>query len=470
MPKARIIMTCCLLLFTSYAYGQMGGGMGGAGNAPSGLEKPRFREHYMRQGGLDLHRESGDKVVRAIRIVGNKQIENEKILQLMRTRVDGFYDEQTVLADVRRMYEFRAFRTVRQSVQEDGTGGVVVTFTVEELPLISKVIFHGNKRMGDRELRGRAGIVKDDPLNESAIESTRRRLLDYYREEGFNQATIQAVIGTEGNPVNNIAADENAVVFRISEGERERIRKINFTGNSIVSGERLSKIIASRDPFFKVGYYIGNTADLQKIENDVLLLTEYYRNLGYLTAQVDRTLEYDETLKWMDITFIIKEGPRYRVNEIRIVGNRFIDTASLQANLNLKEGEFLNGTMMNTDVTDITYAYGSLGFIYSEVTPELRWLEGAENEVDVVYKIEEGDRWKVGQIFVKIEGEPNLMRETTMLNYLDLVEGQYIDRGLLEMNRRRLVRSELLETNPVVADPPELLVVPRNRDEFGGDE
>jgi hypothetical protein len=34
MPKARIIMTCCLLLFTSYAYGQMGGGMGGAGNAP----------------------------------------------------------------------------------------------------------------------------------------------------------------------------------------------------------------------------------------------------------------------------------------------------------------------------------------------------------------------------------------------------------------------------------------------------
>jgi outer membrane protein insertion porin family len=337
-------------------------------------------------------------------------------------------------------------------------------------PLISKVIFHGNKRMGDRELRGRAGIVKDDPLNESAIESTRRRLLDYYREEGFNQATIQAVIGTEGNPVNNIAADENAVVFRISEGERERIRKINFTGNSIVSGERLSKIIASRDPFFKVGYYIGNTADLQKIENDVLLLTEYYRNLGYLTAQVDRTLEYDETLKWMDITFIIKEGPRYRVNEIRIVGNRFIDTASLQANLNLKEGEFLNGTMMNTDVTDITYAYGSLGFIYSEVTPELRWLEGAENEVDVVYKIEEGDRWKVGQIFVKIEGEPNLMRETTMLNYLDLVEGQYIDRGLLEMNRRRLVRSELLETNPVVADPPELLVVPRNRDEFGGDE
>jgi outer membrane protein insertion porin family len=463
MPKARIWLIWFLVILMSPAYGQMGGG----GDAPSGLEKPRFREHYMKQGGLNLHRESGDKVVRAIRIVGNRQIETERILQLLRTRVDGFYNEQTAIADVRRLYEFRAFNKVKQSVEEDAQGGVVVTFIVEELPLISKVIFHGNKAMTDRELRGRAGIVKDDPLNASSIESTRRRLLDYYREEGFSQATIQTVIGYEGNPDEGIPADDSAVVFRISEGEKERIAKINFIGNTIVSGARLSKVIASRDPFFGVGYYIGNSADIKRIDNDVIVLTEYYRNLGYLTATVDRTIEYDDSMKWITIDFIIKEGPRYTVNEIRLVGNKFIDTSSLEAALQLEEGKFLNGTLMNTDVSEITYAYGSLGFIYAEVTPELRWLEGPENRVDVVYKIEEGDRWKVGQIFVKIEGEPNLMRETTMLNYLDLVEGQYIDRRTLEMNRRRLVRSELLETNPVVADPPDLVVVPQDEAEFG---
>ena len=469
MPHTRVVIAFLAVSLVSPAFAQFGGGgMGGAGGggAPPGLEKPRFRDHVMQNGGLRLRRESGDKVVRAVRIIGNKQIETERILQLLQTRQDGVFEEQTVLSDVRRLYEFRAFKTVRDQIEEDAQGGVTVTFYVEELPLISNVIFHGNKRINDRELRGRAGLAKDDALNESAIESSRRRLLDYYREEGFNQAAIETLVGFEGNPANGLEPDPSAVVFRINEGEKERIADIKFTGNTIVSASRLSKVIQSRDPMFEVGYYIGNVADMNKIDQDVEILTKYYRNLGYLTAQVDRVLEYSESLKWVTITFIINEGPRYSVNKIRFTGNKYIDENSFRIGLNLKEGAPFNQSLMNQDISDITYSYGSLGFIYAEVTPELRWI-AAENQVDLVYKIEEGDRWKVGQIFVEIDGEPNLMRESTMLNLIDLVEGQYIDRRALEMNRRRLLRSELLETNTTIADPPDLRVVPRE-DDFGG--
>lgn len=457
MPKPRLIFFWCLLL-ASPAAAQFGGGAGGAG-APAAIEKPRFRDHVMEQGGLSIRREDGDQIVRAVRIVGNRQIGTERIQQLLRTRVDRVFDQQTVLADVRRLYEFRAFQTVQDSVVEDGQGGVTVTFTVQEYPLISQVIFHGNRAMGDRELRGRAGLVKDDPVNDAAIESTRRRLLDYYHEEGFSLATIESVVGLPDDPT--------AVVYRINEGPKERIASINIIGNTIVSEARLKKVINSRGPMFAVGYYLGNAADMEKINNDVDVLTAYYRNLGYLTAKVDRLIEYDDSGKWLTVTFVIEEGPQFTVNEIRIVGNRFIDESSLRAGLMLKAGEPFNGTRMNTDVTDITYSYGSVGFIYAEVEAEIRWID-SENSVDVVYQIEEGDRWKVGHIYVEIDGEPNLMREYTMLNYLDLVEGQFIDRRTLEMNRRRLLRSELLETNPAVADPPDLRVVPQDEEEFGG--
>lgn len=469
MPNTRVFLIFIAGLVAFPAFAQFGGGgMGGpgGGGAPPGLEKPRFRDHVMQQGGVNLRRETGDKVVRGVRIIGNKQIETDRILQLLQTRQDGFYDEQTVLADVRRLYEFRAFRTVRDEIEEDAAGGVTITFYVEELPLISNVIFHGNRAINDRELRGRAGLAKDDALNESAIESSRRRLMDYYRDEGFNMIAIEAKVGFEGNAAEGLGPDPNAVVFRINEGEKERIEDIRFIGNSIVSASRLSKVIQSRDPFFEIGYYIGNVADMRKIDEDVEILTKYYRNLGYLTAQVDRVLEYSDSLKWLTVTFIINEGPRYSVNKIRFTGNKYIDESSFRASLNLQEGAHFNQSLMNLDVSDITYAYGSLGFIYAEVTPELRWI-AAENQVDLVYKIEEGDRWKVGQIFVEIDGEPNLMRETTMLNYIDLVEGQFIDRRALELNRRRLLRSELLETNQTIADPPDLRVVPRE-DDFGG--
>jgi outer membrane protein insertion porin family len=68
----------------------------------------------------------------------------------------------------------------------------------------------------------------------------------------------------------------------------------------------------------------------------------------------------------------------------------------------------------------------------------------------------------VGQIRVNIEGEPHLMRETTMLNLVDLREGDWIDRRTLELNRKRIERSQLLETNPMIADPPDIKVVPHD--------
>ena len=84
------------------------------------------------------------------------------------------------------------------------------------------------------------------------------------------------------------------------------------------------------------------------------------------------------------------------------------------------------------------------------------------DSVDLIYDVAEGDRWKVGQIRVNIEGEPHLMRETTMLNLVDLREGDWIDRRTLELNRKRIERSQLLETNPQIADPPDIKVVPRD--------
>ena len=84
------------------------------------------------------------------------------------------------------------------------------------------------------------------------------------------------------------------------------------------------------------------------------------------------------------------------------------------------------------------------------------------NVVDLVYQITEGDRWRVREILVNIDGEPHLMKERTMLNLIDLREGDWIDRRTLELNRRRLLRSQLLEVNPQIAEPPDIKVVPRD--------
>jgi outer membrane protein insertion porin family len=450
----------------SVAYAQFGGGGAGAGGGAGGpgggaggpagpAEKPAFRDVVNEKGGMKPRRESGDQVVTDVTVAGNKNISTERIFQQLQTRKDRFYDYETVLADIRRLNDMGAFEHVTYRLKETPEG-MAIRFEVRERPTISKVVFHGNRALNERELTGRAGINAGDPMSEFSIESARRRLVDYYQEEGFNQVSIKTIRGFESDP--------QIVIFRINEGPKERIAAVRVEGGTIVTQARLEKIVKSRGPFGGMFHYIGNTADLNKIDQDVKVLESYYHNLGFLTATVGRRIEYDSTGKWMTVIFVVNEGERFKVNEVKIVGNQYIETASLVNLLELKSGDMFNGTLMRRDIGEITYAYGSLGFIYSEIEPQTVMRDEA-NLVDLVYTINEGDRWKIRNINVNIDGEPHLMKDTTLLNQIDLVEGEYINRRTLELNRRRIERQSLLETNPAVADPPDIKVVPVDEDD-----
>lgn len=448
---------------TSTAIAQMGGGGmgaggggGGGGALPGPEDRPRFREFVHDGDGIAIRREKGDTLVTGVRIIGNQKVTTHRILQQVQTRKDRFYDYETVLGDVRRLNDIGSFDHVTFKINQQA-GGVFVTFIVHERPTISRVVYFGNTALNDRELKGRAGVTGNDPLSTFSIESAVRRLTDYYHEEGFNQVAISSEVGIQG--------DDSAVLFRINEGPKERINSITIQGSTIVNEARLKKVIKSRGSFMGLYPYVNNVFDINKVNQDVDVLAAYYHNLGFLTATAGRRFQYDATGKWVDVTFVVNEGPRFKVNDIKIVGNEFVDVDSIRQRLELKPGEMFDGTKLRRDVGEVIYGYGELGFIYAEVQPQTVMRDEA-NVVDLVYKISEGDRWKVGEIRVNIDGEPHLMRESTMLNLVDLREGDWIDRRKLETNRARLERSQLLEVNPQIAEPPDIKVVPT--DEKGG--
>jgi len=447
---------------------QMGGGGMPAGGAPGPASRPKFRDAIHETDGLTINREEGDKIVLGVKLVGNRTISSHVIYQKLQTRKDRFYNYETVLTDTHSLVTMGAFENVTFDIQEtppDVTpAGVYVTFKVIERPVIADVVFFGNMKMTDRELRGRAGLTAGDPLSPYTIEEAERRLTDYYHEEGFARAVVtQQVIGSTTDPdIESIKGKlkPGTILFRINEGLKERIRTINVIGNTIVSESRLKNVIKSRDSRYGMTAYIGNTADMQKLNRDVDILQAYYHNLGFLTANVGRNIEYEENGKWLNVTFVVNEGPRFSIGDIQIVGNRYITTESLIARQELKPGDFFSGTKMQLDIGAIVYGYGELGFIYAEVDPKTI-IRDESGTVDLVYQIDEGDRWRIGEIQVNIDGEPHLMKERTILNLMELREGDVIDRRKLENDRRRLGASPLLESDLNIAEPPDIKVVPK---------
>ncbi|RMF37262.1 MAG: hypothetical protein D6753_17935 [Planctomycetota bacterium] len=433
-------------------------GAGGPGGPPGGdpaFVDPSFRDRLWEEGGPRLSGLSQGKLVREVQIVGNRSVSRHKILSHMQTRPDRSFDEKQLQQDIHELYRTELFRKITPRIADVGDG-IIVRLEVIEQPTVSEVIFHGNKRLDDRMLAKHCGIEVGSPANPFAVDMARQRLIDLYKENGFNQV---AIVVKEGN-----RAGDRRVFFEIAEGPLERIWSIDFIGNAAFSDALLRTKTKSRDARYGLTAYAFNKANLTQIEDDASLILAYYRSLGYFKARVDHRITYHEGSDFIDVAFVIDEGERFRVRNVTTVGNKFFTTELLTAELELKPGDYFNLARMVKDQRRIRNDfYGREGFVFVDVVAEPRFLS-EPGMLDLVYRIEEGDRYRAGEINVHIVGDSSHTQHNVVLNLIGLREGQYIDLRELENSERRLRFSQIFETNPALGEPPRIEVRPPDED------
>ncbi|MCA9134308.1 MAG: hypothetical protein KDA45_14165 [Planctomycetales bacterium] len=454
VPLLIACCASCALSRQAAAQGPGGGPGGGQGGAPA-FEDPKFRDRVWEAGGPRISGLHSGKLVKGIQIVGNQSVSQHKILSHMQTRQDRVFDEKQLWSDIHELYRTDLFRKITPLVS-DQEDGVIVKLQILEQPTITEVIFHGNTRLNDGMLKKHAGIEVGDPANPFSVDMARQRLLDLYREKGMNQAAIEVAEG-------NRAGDRRAY-FEIAEGPVERIWSINFVGNAVFSSSVLKTKIKSRDARMGVTTYAGNIANQIQIEDDRRLLEGFYRSLGFFKARIDLRVSYYGSGDFLDLTFVIDEGPQFRVGNVSIVGNKFFPTELLMAQLELKSGEPFKALQMSRDQRKLRNEfYGREGFVYVDIMAEPRFIENTD-EIDLVYRITEGEQVVAGQINVHIDGDSSHTQHNVVLNMLGIREGQLIDLAELEASERRLKFSQIFETNPAMGEPPRIEVRPPDED------
>ena len=195
------------------------------------------------------------------------------------------------------------------------------------------------------------------------------------------------------------------------------------------------------------------------IEEDIEHLTEYYRGLGYFRARVSREIEYDASGQWATLNFIIDEGPRYRIRDMSIVGNKKFPTAELEGLLKVQEGDYFNLEKMQRDENALRELYGGHGHIFADIKASPRYRDEPA-QLDLVYQIEEGGLFRVGQINIKVAGEYPHTRRSVVLNRLSFQPGEIIDIREVRNSERRLKASQLFITNPSEGEPPRIVIRP----------
>ena len=396
-----------------------------------------------------------EEIVQDVVIVGNTSTPAQKVLNKIGTRKGRPFDQTQYEKDVRLLASKGWFLNVRPK-KERVPGGVVVTFEVVERAKFQFIKYVGNKKIKTKTLVKETGMKKGDPADPYAVEEARKKIETYYQTKGYNNVRVTVF---EGDKVG-----DSGVVFMIHEGPVQKILKVNIVGAEVDTAAHLRTVLQSKPPIL---YLFRGYLDRQKVDEDVERLTEYYRSLGFFKARVGRTLDYNEDRNWVTLTFVVNEGPRYKVRDIKIVGNVKIDADKLLEGTKLKPGDYFNQPKLMQDKNLITDAYGGIGHIFANVEHEQRFLE-EPGQLDLIWRINEGDRYRIGDITVKIEGESPHTRHAAVLNRLGVRPGDIADIRKFRDAERRLAASSLFKVDPASGVKPKIVFSPPNDEGDGG--
>jgi outer membrane protein insertion porin family len=370
--------------------------------------------------------------------------------------------EQTMLEDFKRLWATNFLTDLSIEINDyvfsNGVVGKLVTYHMEERERVKIVNYEGSKQVErakiDEQLRARGIELRlDSFLDQGTIRRIEGVLREMMAEKGFTNAEVShKVTSVAGGPklVN--------VTFTIGEGPKLKIRRIEFLGNSAKSDRTLRrKMKDNKPPNPFIGWITrGGTYKADKYEADADLVQSYYRNEGYVRAQIGqpeiRTLQnsQDGKTRWIELRIPVTEGARYRMGELAIDGNTVVKSEALMPLFEIKAGEWYNEKKFRDGLIKAREIYGAGGYMEFTGFPDLKLSDEPEGNVpaalaappapgpptaDVTMRLQEGQQYFVNRItFVG----NTTTRDNVIRREMRLVEGAVFNTEALKYSVRRL--------------------------------
>lgn len=125
----------------------------------------------------------------AIRYVGPKTIEEERLRVFIRTTSHSRYKSERVDEDIKSLYESGLVNDVRVQA-ELKRGGVEVVYEVKTRPRMGPSPFVGNTVFSDQRLALESELVVGDRLDRASLSAAARKIEAYYQRHGYTQAKV----------------------------------------------------------------------------------------------------------------------------------------------------------------------------------------------------------------------------------------------------------------------------------------
>lgn len=374
----------------------------------------------------------GQKKVARVAFKGNRKIEGNAIQNVIKTSQNRIFSEEELSQDVKSIYKMGYFNDVQADVA-DSPEGLVVTFIVDEKPLISQIRIKGNDAVSTKDIEAVISTKPKQFVDVDRLRSDAEKIREQFINKGYLNAEVK--YSTERR-------DRDILVhFDIIEGDRLYIKTISFEGNQSFGDKQLKKLMETEEKGFFSFFTDSGLLKKDKLKEDINKINAFYMNNGFIHSKVGEP-EINHDKKWVYIKIFITEGKRYKVGKIAITGdNLSVSRDALLNKLRINKKDYYNRESIIKDIDEITQAANDEGHAYAEVAPNIVPDEASQT-VDVTFNISKGDK----VFFNRIEIAGNTKtRDKVIRRQISIVEGDLFSRGKLKESYMRLNRMRYFE-------------------------
>ncbi|MBM4255235.1 MAG: outer membrane protein assembly factor BamA [Deltaproteobacteria bacterium] len=367
-----------------------------------------------------------------IQVSGNDRVEEEAIRVYIKSMIGEPLNEEQVDRDIKAIYNMGFFKNVEAQVTED-KGRTVLTYSVNERPLLREVRIEGQKTLSKTEIENKLKVHPRTILNPVRIRRGVEEVKKEYEKKGHLDADI--TYRTEQQESGDVI-----LTFTVTENERIKIKDLLFEGNKALSATQLSAIIQTRKRNFLSRFMNTGVLNNDALKTDVERVTAFYYDNGYINVRVGEP-KVERKEDGLYVTIRIDEGEQFSVGEIGFVGEVPGGEDGAKQRIALEKGKMFKASMLRDDVFRLTGYFSDQGFAFVNVEPETN-VRPETKTVDVNYRVDKGPEVYVDR--VEIAGNTKT-RDKVIRRELRIEEQGLFSASGLQMSKERVQRLGFFE-------------------------
>ncbi|WP_414695308.1 outer membrane protein assembly factor BamA [Phenylobacterium sp.] len=364
-------------------------------------------------------------VIQRFVVRGNERIEPSTVISYLPLQVGDTVDPAKEDLALKALARTELFSD--ESIELNPNGDLVVT--VVENPIINRVIFEGNSSIKEDKLKDEVTVRPRGIFTRAKAQADVGRIIELYRRAGRISANVTPQIV-------ELPQKRVDLIFKIDEGPKSGILRVNFLGNKAFSDDELRDVVVTEQSHWYKFFSSNTNFDPDRLEYDKEQLRKYYRNRGFYDFRVvSAVAELSPEKNGFVVTYTVEEGPEYKFGKISVETDlKKLDKNVLEALVPFKRGDIYQDEKIEQATDSLTFAAGAAGFAFVDVRPRYT-PNRANGTVDVVFDVKEGPRVYVDRI--------DIVGNTRTLDYvirreMNVTEGDAYNRVLVDRSKNQI--------------------------------